>query len=194
MLTRAFLLLLVAASVKAYGQDDSIQSTNRKWQYYNQFSAGALIGKDGQGTGVTTSLINGVRVNRLALGVGIGYDGYKNWNTVPVFGSASFDLAKTRGNAFYLQMNVGYSFASRKKYNGIVLNDYTEYGSQMINTMVGYRLQADKYRLYIQAGHKYQVVHYGYHPLPSWSSERAPRVYVEEEFNRFVVAVGFGFN
>lgn len=152
------------------------------------------MGKDGQGTGLTTSLINGVRVNRIALGVGIGYDGYKNWNTVPVFGSASFDVAKIKRNAFYLQMNVGYAFASRILPDDGVVNDYREYGSQMINAMAGYRLRADKYQLYIQAGHKYQVAHYSYNPLPPWSSEWGPRVSVEEELNRFVVAIGFGFN
>lgn len=191
MVTRIFVLLFFATS--AYSQNDSTQ-LKAKWQYYNQISFGTLSGKDGQGTGVTVSMINGVRINRLAVGAGISYDGYKNWNVVPIFGSASFDVARFRNSALYLQMNVGYSFARRKIPDDAVLNDYREYGSQMINAMAGYRLHAEKYRLYVQAGHKYQVIHYSFHPLPPWSSESIPRVYVEEELNRFVVAIGFGFN
>ena len=194
MLTKALLLFFTAASITAYCQTDTTQLTKSKVQYYNQFSFGALSGKDGQGTGVMVSMINGVRINRLAVGAGLSYDGYKNWNVVPIFGSASFDVARLRSSALYLQMNIGYSFASRIIPDNAILNEYREYGSQMINSMIGYRLRAQKYSLYIQAGHKYQVVHYSFHPLPSWSSEWIPRAYVEEELNRFVVAIGFGFN
>ena len=142
----------------------------------------------------TLSMIHGIRMNRLAIGGGVAFDGYRNWNVVPVFGSASYDVVRIKSNALFVQLNVDYSFSNRITDTEQMFNNYNAYGSQMINSMVGYRIKAKQYSLYMQVGHKYQVVHYKFDPMPSWSSFWMPAVSVEENLNRFVVAIGLGLN
>lgn len=186
--------LIICATLFAQAQVDSTSMAARKVKYFNAFSAGGLTGKSGQGTGATLSMIHGIRMNRLAIGGGVAFDGYRNWNVVPVFGSASYDVVRIKSNALFVQLNVGYSFANRITDTEQMFNNYNAYGSQMINSMVGYRIKAKQYRLYMQVGHKYQVVHYKFDPMPSWSSFWMPAVSVEENLNRFVVAIGLGLN
>jgi hypothetical protein len=184
------IILIFATTLLAHAQSDS----TKRVKYFNQFTAGGLMGKSGQGTGVTLSTIHGIRIKRLSVGAGLAFDSYRNWNVVPIFGSISFDVANIKTNSLFLQLNIGYSFANRIDLEGPGLPSYKEYGSQMINPMIGYRINAKKYRLYVQAGHKFQVVHYGYDPQPAWSSFWAPIVSVDEKLSRFVMAIGFGIN
>ena len=194
MKTSIVLLCLLCIGVSSRAQSDS-SSVSKKITYFNNLLAGGLFGDSGKGSGVTISTTHGVRINRFAIGAGIGFDSYFDWKTVPVFGSLSFDFAKVRQHAFFLQFNGGYAEASRiERAEEEWLTEYREYGGEMISSMLGYKINTGKFNLYILAGHKYQKAHFSYNPLAPWSSFRAPEVSVEENMNRIVFQIGFGLH
>jgi hypothetical protein len=186
---------LLGLSLSALAQSDSIALRKTRVRYFNNFLAGGLLGDEGQGTGFSISTTHGVRVNRLALGAGVGYDSYYDWRTIPVFGSVSYDFAKVKRNAFYLQVNAGYAHAKKIRKEEW-LTDYRDYGGEMISTLIGYRIATEKLSIYIAGGHKYQRANFSYDPVPAWSSWTAPESYfnIEESMNRLVVQIGFGFH
>lgn len=184
---------LVSSSLSLLAQTDSGSVAKKKVVYFNNFSAGGLLGESGYGTGVTLSTTHGIRLNRLAVGAGVGFDSYMDWKTIPVFGSVSFDFGKIRRNAFFVQFNAGYSDASRVKPEEW-LTDYREYGGEMICSMLGYRISTEKFSIYMSAGHKFQKAHFSYNVEPWSSFAPSPSQRVEENMNRLVVQIGFGLH
>ena len=185
-----FFLLFVFRRVR-----NPIAGNTSKWKviYYNNFLAGGLMGESGKGSGLTLSTTHGIRTNRFSVGAGFGFDSYFDWKTVPVFGTIEFDFAKIKRNAFFLQFNAGYADAKRINREEWV-TEYREYGGEMISYMLGYKIRAEKFSLYVLAGHKFQEANYSYNPQP-WSSFSSPPNYsVEENMNRFVVQLGFGLH
>ncbi|WP_276372440.1 hypothetical protein [Chryseolinea sp. H1M3-3] len=176
-------------------QTETIETSENKPRYFNNFLAGALLGEEGKGTGVSLSTTHGVRLKRWTLGAGVGFDSYLNWKAVPVFGSIGFDFANIKRNAVFLQFNAGYSNARIvNRNNQQWVSDYRDYGSEMISSLIGYRIAAEKFSLYIMAGHKFQRAHYSYNPEPWRSSYPATKISVEENMNRLVVQIGFGLH
>jgi hypothetical protein len=177
----------------AIAQSDSTAFSKNKIIYFNNFLAGGLFGESGQGNGLTISTTHGVRINRLALGAGVGFDSYYHWKAAPVFGTVSFDVAKIKRNALFLQLNAGYAHAERIRREEW-LTDYNEYGKEMISSMLGYRIHAEKFSLYLVAGHKFQKTNFSYNMAP-WGSFAPPSMlYVEENINRLVIQIGFGLH
>ena len=175
-----------------FGQTDSLALSKKKIHYFNSFLGGGLFGDSHQGSGVTMSMSHGVRFNRLAVGAGIGFDSYLDWQTLPVFGSISFDFAKIKNSAFYVQLNAGYSKAWDIKKEDFEPEYDQLSGRGMAQSMLGYRIELKQYAIYMAAGHKFQRIEYSYNPMP-WSSVPGSNIFVEEDMNRFVIQLGFGF-
>ncbi len=193
MKTRILLFILFIICISAHAQVDSSVPSKRKVIYYNNFLAGGLLGESGTGSGLTLSTTHGIRINRFSVGAGFGFDSYFDWKTVPVFGTIEFDFAKIKRNAFFLQFNAGYADAKRINREEWI-TEYREYGGEMISFMLGYKIRAEKFSLYVLAGHKSQEANYSYNPQP-WSSFSSPPNYsVEENMNRLVVQLGFGLH
>ncbi len=194
MKTRILLFILFIICISAHAQVDSSVPSKRKVIYYNNFLAGGLLGDSGKGSGLTFSTTHGIRINRFSVGAGFGFDSYFDWKTVPVFGTIEFDFAKIKRNAFFLQFNAGYADAKRINREEWTNVEYREYGGEMISFMLGYKIRAEKFSLYVLAGHKSQEANYSYNPQP-WSSFSSPPNYsVEENMNRLVVQLGFGLH
>jgi hypothetical protein len=112
---------------------------------------------------------------------------------VPVFGSVNIDFAKVKENAFFVQLNAGYAEAYRITEDEW-LGGTKEYGGEMISSLVGYRITARKFSLYISAGHKFQKTHFSYNYELWRSSLPASITRVEESINRVIVQIGFGLH
>ena len=194
MRTRILLFDLDAICNLAFAQFDSSAVAKRKITYYNNILAGGLLGESGKGSGLTISTTHGVRINRFAIGAGVGFDSYFDWKAVPVFGSIGFDFAKIKRNAFFVQFNAGYAEASRANREVWIGSEYREYGGEMISYFLGYRMRAEKFSLYLLAGHKFQRAHFSYNPQPWSSFAPSPSLSVEEDMNRLVVQLGFDFH
>ena len=193
MQIRILLFVFFGLCISARAQSDLDKTSKWKVIYYNNFLAGGLMGESGKGSGLTLSTTHGIRTNRFSVGAGLGFDSYFDWKTVPVFGTIEFDFAKIKRNAFFLQFNAGYADAKRINREEWV-TEYREYGGEMISYMLGYKMRAEKFSLYVLAGHKFQEANYSYNSQP-WSSFYPPPTYaVEENMNRFVVQLGFGLH
>jgi hypothetical protein len=193
MKIRILLFILFIVCTAAHAQVDNGVLPKRKVIYYNNFLAGGLLGASGRGSGLTLSTTHGVRINWLTLGAGVGYDSYFDWRTIPFFGTIELDFAKVKRNAFFLQFNAGYAAAKRTNREEWV-SEYKEDGGEMVSLLLGYKIRAEKFSLYVLAGHKFQEANYSYNPQP-WSSFAFPPNYsVEENMNRFVVQLGFGLH
>src|SRR5689334_11137337 len=111
------------ASLRSQTEDAFMVS--QKPAYFFSVSGGTLIGCkcDGEGVSSTFSVINGITImKKIRTGIGVGFDSYYGWNTLPIFGMVSFDLWGNRNtSALFLQLNYGFAKAWRPE-------TYQEYG------------------------------------------------------------------
>lgn len=178
--------LLIFSSLKVCGQSDS---TFSKPVYFNAIYSGAMFGKKGYGTSFSASTIHGIRKKYSSLGLGIGYDAYRDWVTMPIFASYSCDFNKLRTKNFFLQMKVGYSFAWFPTDEDYWLI-YDSHGGIIIEPLFGYRIILDRVSLYISAGYKWQRVKYE-EKIRGWDNPSS-RVTTQREFQRLTFQLGFG--
>ena len=179
---------------------------NSMLNYFFNVQAGSLIGCNdcGKGKDVTFSVTttHGVTIGKkLRGGLGIGFDSYANWQTLPVFLSASWDVIGNKNqNAVFLQMNYGWAhpwFVRNNLYNYYQTDPYTDVsGGQMINPSVGYRLKYHDLRVSILVGYKYQRLSYKSIPyysclacymLPNQNLE------INQDMNRLQVMMSVGW-
>jgi hypothetical protein len=190
MMNRVFLILiLLLISFFAIGQADSSFS---KLSYFNSFHAGGLFGKKGNGSGASFSTIHGIRIEKFAFGIGVGYDAYREWRTLPVFVSLNYDFFRFRGNAFFVQVNAGYSKAWYPLEDGEFIYDNKR--GPFLHLLLGYRINAHKFNLYLTAGYKFQTI--DYEQTSMWWTWGFPgsRTYVSRDMERISIQLGFGFH
>jgi hypothetical protein len=168
-------------------------STFSGLSYFLSVHSGGLFGKKGNSSSLSTSAIQGIRYDRLALGVGVGYDAYMEWRTLPVFVSVGYDLFSRRAGAYFLQMNTGYSRAWNPLANENQFT-YSEEGGFFVHPVLGYRSQHDKFSLYFTAGYKFQDL--TYEQTPNWWvwGHPAGKVTVDREVQRLSVQIGIGLH
>jgi len=195
--------LITASSLQAQSlKQDSVRT--RKVEYYFQVQSGALIGcntcSDGKQISFAGSTIHGIKVGRkLRIGAGVGLDSYALWNTMPVFGSVSWDLFGKR-NALFVELNYGDALALWRP-----VISYQEYGYQksdagkVYSYGLGYRISYDKMRISLGVGRKTQLItSYYEYPTYYWnfnnytqgeSSKRS----VKNELNRLMIYLAVGW-
>lgn len=188
------LCFTMAAFTVAAQSDTASTNLSSQIRYSNSFHVGALLGKKGNGSYVSLSTIQGIRYNRIGAGLGAGYDGYTGWRTLPVFAAISYDFAKIKNNAFFVQFNGGYSFA----YHTDEYEDNLSYdtdGGQTFAGILGYRIRTDKLSIHISSGYKFQRIKYSYTPVFWWYADvPAPVTSVERDMERWVIQIGIGIN
>ncbi|NJM26500.1 MAG: hypothetical protein HC859_14485 [Bacteroidia bacterium] len=101
----------------------------------------------------------------------------------------SFDFARIRANAFFLQANYGY--ADGVKLRGVEgSGDLNTRGGAFTNALVGYRIDVSKKAsMIVAAGWRSQVLSYSY--SYQWTSQT--KYDVTETLNRVELRIGFGF-
>lgn len=178
----------------------------KKFEYFFYLQSGTLIGcnecSKGKELTFSGATVHGVKVGkRLRVGAGLGYDSFYGWNTLPVFGSASWDLF-ARKNAFFVQFNYGGALKSWK-YSQYDYNEYGFQGSEggrMINPMVGYRVRYHDVSLALMAGYKYQRIssyyeypYYYWDPLQGQIMGEPTTTTMVQEMNRFMLSISMGW-
>ena len=185
MLSR-FIAFLAILSI-SFSAESQSESSALKPAYFVSFHAGGLMGKKGDGTFFTSSFIQGLRFNRLAVGVGVGYDAYVDWRIIPIFISLNYDYGRYRDNSFFIQFNGGVAKAWSPGLANVEVV-YNEEDNININPLLGYRIVADKFNLYISAGYKFQTIEYG------WAYSGGNKRFVRQEIGRIAIQLGFGFH
>jgi len=201
------IILLVASLIAFVTTDaqnvnqDSLR--NRKVEYYYQFQSGALIGcttcSDGKQISFSGSTTHGIKIGeKLRVGAGVGLDSYFEWNTMPVYGSVSWDLIGKK-NALYAELNYGGALASWRSL------EYQEYGYQKTDAGkvysygMGYRIKYENLRISIGVGRKTQLVTSFYeYPTYYWNNNNyvlgePSRKTVKNEMNRLMLWLAVGW-
>lgn len=150
-------------SLKIKIESDSISKTGPLIGYFFTLQSGTLVGcKDcvgGKMVSLSSSLVNGITLSKKArMGAGIGYDTYRSWEVMPLFGTASWDLIGNKNkNAVVLQFSYGWA----KPFPDPSQLDYgrhSVYGGRMVNPQIGYRIKYGNLKLALWVGYKYQRV------------------------------------
>jgi len=191
MKSRFFLILsIIPFSISALAQSDSILS---KTSYFISIHAGGLLAEKGNGSSLSVALLQGVRHQRLAFGIGIGYDAYTEWRTLPLFGSLSYDFAQCGGHAFFVQVNGGYS----KAWNPVVGETqfkYKQENGNFFHPLMGFRIRSESLRVYFTAGYKFQRLAYQQTPTSWIWGYPASSVTTQRDMERISVQIGVGFH
>lgn len=173
-------------------------------EYFFNVQFGSLAGCNDCGNGkdftFSTSTQHGVLIGKkLRTSVGIGFDSYLNWQTLPLFTSASWDLIGNRNkNAVFLQLSYGWShpwFVKSSQYSYYTSDPFTDVdGGRMINPQIGYRIKYYDLRIALSLGYKYQRISYkvfGYGSCPACDF---PNWYdVTQDMNRFQMNMVVGW-
>lgn len=192
MLSRIFCLFVFYIPSVVFAQTDSAAAPSFK--YYNSFLSGGLIGKDDYGTTLSLSINHGVRLHKVGFALGAGYDQYLQWKSLPVFAKASYDLFTLKSNAFFVELNGGYAWTKRLVSDNDALN-YSNGGGIILNPMVGYRINAGKFSLYLTGGYKYQRNRYEESPRWwIWGYPGASKSSVQQDMSRLCLQLGIGLH
>ncbi len=191
------------SNVFAQNEADSI-AAKKKLEYFFYIESGMLVGCNecGRGKEVTFSgaTVHGAKIGkRTRVGVGLGYDSFYGWSTVPLFGSASWDLFAKK-NAFFLQFNYGGTLKTWR------YTEYDEYGYQqskggrMVNPMVGYRIKYHDASIALMVGYKYQKItstyeyeNYFWNPATQSSVAEPIESSEKRSINRFMISLAVGW-
>lgn len=150
---------------------DTIQN-DKLIQYFFNVQAGPLIGcndcSQGKEVTFTSSTVHGITIGKkFRTGIGVGFDSYYSWQTLPLFGSVSWDLLGTKNTqALFVQFNYGWSKPWRKKTEweyGFAGID----GGRMANAQIGYRIKYHDLKISLAIGSKRQQV-YTYFEFPTF--------------------------
>ena len=183
---------------------DTIQN-DQMFEYFFNVQLGPMIGcKDCQlGKEVTFSVAttHGVTIGKkLRAGIGIGFDSYFDWNTLPIFGSASWDLFGTKNTqALFVVANYGWSKAWVNE-TLIGAGATGVGGGAMFNAQLGYRVKYHDVRIGLAIGSKYQRA-YRYYEYPSYyyrsDGVMVPgspsRTTIKQNLNRLMISVTVGW-
>jgi hypothetical protein len=144
--------------------------SSKKAQYFFTIQVGSLVGCNdcdrGKDFTFSAATVHGVSVgNKLRLGVGLGFDSYLNWQTLPLFGQASWDLFGSRDkNALFVQMAYGWAhpwFVRSGQYSYYTSDPFQHIeGGRMINPQIGYRIKYYDLRISFSLGYKHQNISY----------------------------------
>jgi hypothetical protein len=169
--------------------------------YFFNLQVGPLIGcnecGDSREVTFSASTIHGITVGRkLRIGVGIGFDSYAQWQTMPVFGSLSWDIVGTKNSgALFLQTSYGSAKSWLTPRN--VWGFKETIGAEMAYAQLGYRFACDDMRVSLGIGSKFQRTHARFE-YPTWiptggTSTVVNTTEVEQELNRFMVIISVGW-
>jgi hypothetical protein len=174
-------------------------------QYFFNVQVGSLIGCTDciadKEVSFTASTVHGITIgNKLRVGGGLGFDSYYSWQTVPFFGSVSWDLLGTKNtNALFIQCNYGWSSPWRTE-KAWEYGQTSVDGGQMFYGMAGVRLKYYDLRLSFSVGGKVQEV-YTYIDSPTFYydingnpiSGTSSTTTIAETMKRFAVTITIGW-
>ncbi len=190
MRSRAILFLVIGcAYFPVAAQSDSTDMSGSTW--FISLHSGILAGATGNGSSASATLLQGVRYHKLSMGVGIGYDGYFDWQAMPVFVGIGYDFVMRKNHAWFAHVNTGYS----KVWNSIADQQqmyFSNEGGYFYHPSIGYRLRQGKLSIYFSAGYKVQRI--DYKAIPRWllGGGAGVRSSVEQKMERLSIQMGIG--
>ncbi len=208
-----FTMLISVSGLAQTAQPDSVQINNKKVKYFFSLQTASLVGCNdcGKGKEITFSgaIIQGVRIKKFDLGVGLGHDSYRDWNTAPVFLSVSWNLpfkgsagVIKQKNALVLKVDYGTSLKTWRyfPYENPEYGYKETIGGSTFNPLLGYRVNSGKMHVTFGLGFKTQTIS-DFYEFPSWRwtgtqyVEGDPsRRTVKHDLSRLMLSLAVGWN
>ena len=192
---------------RARRSDDDKNNAN-PIAYFFIIQTGTLVGcndcSKGKEFTFSAATIQGITIGRrLRTGIGLGFDSYQNWQTLPIYGMVSWDLIGNKNrNAVFVQMSYGWAhpwFVKDGAYASYVADPFSSVeGGRMINPQIGYRINYYDLKLTVAIGYKFQQIHYkkpGYF-YPNCPQCDFPQLSFDEitqDMNRVQLVIGIGW-
>jgi len=163
--------------------------------FYHELRGGILLGEDN--TSITLHNINGYQFNRfLAPGIGIGFDSYEKYRTVPVYAHLKGYIFDRRTAPFYFA-EAGYGFAWYNDEEEYAFDVTDVHGGYYWQIGLGYRISFNHLAMLITLGYKNQKsgLKYIYDVQPWMSVTYENDVEVSEQriLRRAAFSIGFLF-
>ncbi len=187
--------------------DDEVKGS-RAIVYFFAIQTGALVGcndcSKGKEFTFSAATIQGITIGmKLRTGIGLGFDSYQNWQTLPVYGMVSWDLIGNKNkNAVFVQMSYRWAhpwFVKEGAYASYVTDPFSSVsGGRMVNPQIGYRMSYYDLKLSIAVGYKFQQFHYkkpGYYYPNCLQCDAQPLSYDEitQDMNRVQIVISIGW-
>lgn len=191
MKSKLFLLagvIMVLSGALCAQETDTTASAGRV-SYFGYIGIAAMFSEHNKPYTAGIHTIHGVKLGRFKMGAGLGLDSYDEWRVCTVFGSGTFDFARIRDNAFFIQANYGYADGVRlRDIEGS--DDLNTQGGPFTNVLIGYRVDVSKKTsVIVAAGWRSQILSYSY--SYAWASQT--KYDITETLNRVELRLGFGF-
>lgn len=175
-------------SLPLFAQSDSLTGTS-KVSYYNQFIAGGLFAKKGYGSSLSFYTTHGIQYKHMSIGFGLGFDSYAEWRTLPIFVAIGCALSSDPRKGLFIQLNTGFS----KVWDPVTQNNFNQVRPEQLgrffNPMIGYKIKAEIWSIYIMMGYKFHRINYEINQ-PWWSG----KYFVQQDIERMSVQIGFGLH
>jgi len=150
--------------------------SQKKIEYFFNIQSGMLVGCNDCGKSkdftFSAATVQGITIGKkIRTGIGLGFDSYQNWQSLPLYGMISWDLIGNKNkNAVFVQMAYGWVhpwFVKDGAYASYVADPFSNVkGGRMINPQIGYRLRYYNLKLSVAIGYKFQRIFY---KRPSYS-------------------------
>jgi hypothetical protein len=160
----------IVKPIKSIADKAEVSASAKKVNYFFNVQVGSLVGcndcDNGKDFTFSAATVHGVSFGKkLRVGLGIGFDSYLNWQTLPLFGQASWDLIGNKNrNALFLQLAYGWAhpwFVKSSAYANYLTDPFSSVeGGRMINPQIGYRIKYYDLRIAFSVGYKYQSISY----------------------------------
>lgn len=181
----SLILLIGLIPFAASAQTDSTVS---RVGWFVSLHSGVLFPQVGNALTISTHLIQGIRYDRVSFGVGVGYDSYEYWETLPVFTGVAYDVLRRGSNALYVGVNGGYSNAWNRLPDELSVGMEDD-GGYFIHPLVGYRLHQGRVTLHLTGGYKIQRIHYR-RSINGWGLPMVTSVV--QDMERISIQMGIG--
>ncbi len=165
-------------------------------KFYHELRGGVLLGEDN--TSITLHNINGYQFSRfLAPGIGIGFDKYENYRTIPVYAHVKGYIFDRKITPYYFG-DIGYGFAW---YNGEHVTGYNisdVHGGLYWQVGLGYRISFYNSALLLTFAYKnqgaglsyiYDTLQTGMYP----ASDQSIEISEQRTLRRVSICIGFSF-
>jgi hypothetical protein len=159
-------------------------------KYFSEYLSGGMISDNNSGTNFSFSTVHGAEFGRLGVGIGLSYDSYGQWSSVPVLAVFKAEIGKIKSSSVYLQLAGGYGKLWYKQTDDEYLN-YTSKRSNKIEALLGYQIATEKLKVYITGGFRSQQLYYS--QAPRWWFDSPNQSTVTRTINGLVLQLGVGF-
>lgn len=191
MIRATFSVCIVFVSFCSVAQTTADSVKRDPIQYFNQFASGILFGEKNVTNSATFSMVHGVRTKPVSAGIGIGYDTYERWNVFPLTVAVSPTIGESDRGQMFMQFQGGYAWLRRVAAENEGMN-YEPEGGITVQGMLGYRIYAERFSLYMMFGYKHQQMRYS--ESPKWWTWGPTAVDIDRSSQRVLLQIGFGFH